>query len=280
MCGVLGAQHLWEQGYHSFALLFSSRSPSCELDQGFLNTLQAKGFTAKVGRIPESIKTRKEKRDWYTHWISALKQPVGIMTADAVLGCTLLSICEQLNYNIPNDVGVLGVAGGPINPDARPIALSRVKVDLTSQGYEAARMLGQLLKGQTPKPDPHWIVPDTVVLRESTNRQHPEDNIVNKAQHYIQMNADKNISVEDVVQSVGVSRSTMKTHFRKQLDRTITEVIRAAHIERAKLLLRTTDLGITRIALTCGYSEASRLFEAFKRETGMTPRAFRKQDHP
>jgi len=277
MCGVLGAQHLLNQGYRSFALLFDTKTPSCEVDSGYLNTLQTQGFTPTIERIPKEITSPKEIRAWCANWLRSLKEPVGIMTAQEILGCELLAICEELELNVPNDVGILGVAAGQISCDSRPIGLSRVKIDLKTVGYEAARMMDQLLNGETPAQNPHWIVPDTVVLRESTNRQHPEDNIVNKALHYIQMNADKNICVEDVVQYVRVSRSTLKTRFRKQLDRTITESIRASHIERAKLLLRTTDLGIGRIAPACGFTEPSRLSEAFKRETGITPLEFRQQ---
>lgn len=277
VCGVLGAQHLLDQGYRSFALLFDTRTPSCEVDIGYLETLQTKGFSPTIERIPQEITSPPEIRTWCASWLRSLKEPVGIMTALETLGCELLTICEELELNVPNDLGILGVAAGQISCDSRPVGLSRVKIDLKQVGYEAARMMDQLLKGETPAQNPHWIIPDTVVLRESTNRQHPEDNIVNKALHYIQMNADKNICVEDVVQNVKVSRSTLKTRFRNQLDRTITEAIRAAHIERAKLLLRTTDLGIGRIAPACGFSEPSRLSEAFKRETGMTPIEFRRQ---
>lgn len=275
ICGVLGAQHLLTQGYSSFALLFGNKTPKCEVDLGFLDILENKGFTVHVDRIPMEAQSLTERKDWCKNWISSMKRPVGIMVAAETLGCELLSICKEMELNVPNDIGVLGVAAGYISSDSRPIGLSRVKIDLKQMGYEAARMLDQIIKGETPAQNPHWIMPDRVVLRESTNRQHPEDNVVNKALHYIQMNADRNICVEDVVQSVKVSRSTLKSRFRKQLDRTITEEIRAAHIERAKLLLRTTDLGIGRIAPACGFSEASRLSETFKRETGITPLEFR-----
>ncbi len=280
MCGVLGAQHLHAQGFGSFALLFGATTPSCELDQGYLETLQTEGFSAKVDRIPRHVQTPAERRDWCTNWIASLKQPVGIMTVQEMLAGELLSICEQMEYHVPNDVGILTVAAGEINCDSRPIGLSRIKIDLKRVGYEAARMLGQLLKGETPEPNPFWVVPDTVVRRESTNRLHPQDHIINKALHYMQMNADKRISVEDVVQSVRVSRSTLQTRFRQQLDRTIQEEIRAAHIERVKLLLLNTDLDVGRIAVDCGFMQPARLTEAFKRETGMTPVEFRKRKTP
>jgi len=48
-------------------------------------------------------------------------------------------------------------------------------------------------------------------------------------------------------------------------------------IERAKLLLARADLPVTEIGLTLGYSETSSFSAAFRRATGLTPTAYRRQ---
>jgi LacI family transcriptional regulator len=202
------------------------------------------------------------------------------MCASETLGCRLIALCqEQLGLHVPGEVAILGVAAGDINADSQPVGLSRVGVDLERVGYEAARMLAQLMRGERPESDIVRIPPRTVVLRESTDRQHLQDHEVNRALQFIRLNADRPIQVADVVAVVRVSRSTLKTRFRRERNRTIQEEIRRAHVERAKLLLRHTKFSLSRIAADCGFVQSSRLSESFKRETGLTPRAYRQAAH-
>lgn len=276
VCGALGAKHLLEQGFDRFALLFEASTPSCSLDTGFTETLQEAERTALVARIPASCRTPAQATAWCTQWLSSLTPPVGIMSASELLGCRLITLCqEKLSLHVPSDIAVVGVAAGDINGDSQSIGLSRVAVDLEKVGYEAARMLGQVMRGERPKSGTIRIPPRTVVQRESTDRQHLQDHEVNRALQYIRLNANRPIQVGDVVDCVRVSRSTLKTRFRRERNRTIQEEIRGAHVERAKLLLQNTDRSLSRIATDCGFAQLSRLSEVFKRETGMTPTSYR-----
>jgi AraC-like DNA-binding protein len=47
-------------------------------------------------------------------------------------------------------------------------------------------------------------------------------------------------------------------------------------ITQAKRLLRETDQSITEIALTVGFSDSSYFSRVFRRETGLSPDAFRR----
>jgi AraC-like DNA-binding protein len=51
-----------------------------------------------------------------------------------------------------------------------------------------------------------------------------------------------------------------------------------ARVDEAKRLLRSTDHPVQRVASTCGFSSYAHLAKAFRRETGTSPREFRRAD--
>ena len=56
---------------------------------------------------------------------------------------------------------------------------------------------------------------------------------------------------------------------------TFRDELRRARVERAKRLLRETDAKLHAVAAEVGFEKAASLIDAFKRETGRTPRAWR-----
>jgi AraC-like DNA-binding protein len=61
---------------------------------------------------------------------------------------------------------------------------------------------------------------------------------------------------------------------------TIEKFIMTQKIERVKELLFYNELTLSEIAHQLGYSSVSHLSAQFKKETGMTPTQFKKQDRP
>ena len=51
-------------------------------------------------------------------------------------------------------------------------------------------------------------------------------------------------------------------------------------MQHARSLLRRTDLSVTEVALESGYTHLGHSAAAFKREFGLLPRAFRRQERP
>jgi AraC family transcriptional regulator len=56
---------------------------------------------------------------------------------------------------------------------------------------------------------------------------------------------------------------------------TMSEYVRRARVARAQNLLRHASLGITEIALACGFADQSHFTRAFSRVTGMPPGRYR-----
>jgi len=83
------------------------------------------------------------------------------------------------------------------------------------------------------------------------------------------------LSVDQVADSVGISRRTLQRRFRALLGHSVEEEIMKTRMNRAKWLLQETNFSLTAIALKTGFTTAAYFVHAFKRETGMTPGTYR-----
>jgi transcriptional regulator GlxA family with amidase domain len=64
---------------------------------------------------------------------------------------------------------------------------------------------------------------------------------------------------------------------RRNLGRTVQEEIKRIRVAEAKRLLSSTSLPIADIGPRCGFEWGTTLNAVFRRETGMTPRDYRKR---
>ncbi len=96
-----------------------------------------------------------------------------------------------------------------------------------------------------------------------------------RAMNYMDKNFTTDISLEEIADESGLSRSYFCTVFRRLNGLTPWEYINIRRINRALELLRTTDANILDIALQCGYNNTSNFNRIFRSVTGQTPRAYR-----
>jgi AraC family transcriptional regulator len=73
----------------------------------------------------------------------------------------------------------------------------------------------------------------------------------------------------------GVHPVHLSREFHKHYHMTIGEYIRKRRIEHASELLTNSELSLTEIASTCGFSDQSHFCALFKKHSGMTPAKFR-----
>jgi len=94
---------------------------------------------------------------------------------------------------------------------------------------------------------------------------------------YIDSNLRDDMSLADLARIVAISPGHFAHLFRQTTGRPPHRFVMERRIERAKVLLRDTDLPITEIAEQVGCASHSHLSVVFHRETGVTPRDFRRQ---
>ncbi|HPP54818.1 MAG TPA: helix-turn-helix transcriptional regulator, partial [Thermoguttaceae bacterium] len=77
------------------------------------------------------------------------------------------------------------------------------------------------------------------------------------------------MNVEDVLQAVEVSRSTLQNRFRQILGRTIHDLIMEFRIQRAKALLAETSLSLEEVAERAGFKYVQYMSEVFRQRMGI-----------
>ena len=86
---------------------------------------------------------------------------------------------------------------------------------------------------------------------------------------------DQSLKISDVVAASGLHPSNANAAFRKVLGITIGEYMRRHRLRHAMRLLVESDLDIAEVAYECGYASTTRLYDAFQKRLGKTPRRYR-----
>jgi AraC family transcriptional regulator len=89
---------------------------------------------------------------------------------------------------------------------------------------------------------------------------------------YIQAHLDGDLSMAQIAVSVNSSPTHFASLFKRAKGISLHQYVIKQRVERAKLLLETTDLPIANIAAQVGFSSQSHLTYHCKRQTGMTPK--------
>ncbi len=102
--------------------------------------------------------------------------------------------------------------------------------------------------------------------------------LLNKCINYIHRNLNHRLSIEDVADYVGFSRSYLSTVFRQSMGIPLNRYILEAKLDEAASLLHYTDRPIADIAEYLCFSSQSHFQQAFKNKFNITPRAYRAQN--
>ena len=97
------------------------------------------------------------------------------------------------------------------------------------------------------------------------------------AVQFIADHAHESVGIDDVALHVGMSRSALTRRFKAETGKTVNEHIIETKIRDAKRFLRYSDMSYGEIAATLAFSSQAYFQTVFKRETGLTPGAYRKR---
>ena len=94
---------------------------------------------------------------------------------------------------------------------------------------------------------------------------------------YLQKNYAEEVSLNEIAEHIGLSRSECCRYFKKQSGQTIFDYLTRYRLHKSMDLLIGTDHDIAQIAQTCGFSGQSYYTKRFRELTGITPRQYRLQ---
>ena len=96
---------------------------------------------------------------------------------------------------------------------------------------------------------------------------------------YIELHCDQRIKAADLASRVGYSEYYLTAKFKEETGISVSDYIMRTKVERAKLLLETTQLTAQEISEQLSFSSRNYFSRIFKKFTGVTPTQYRESDH-
>lgn len=274
--GRLAARHFLSAGYRNFAYVgagpydvWSKRRYSA-----FAEVIKACGFTAS-NFVPTTDVTLSDQSEELCRWLVSLPKPCAILCAWDLRARQTIDACVLAGIAVPDEVTVLGVDDDEdlcfsVNPP-----IPSIRMDAERAGYEAARVLDDMMRGGTGE---DYIDYGPV---EIVNRGAPRpiagwnDPFARGIIEFVMLNAANRVTVRDVACHANVSVRVLERRFAAIVGKTVRAYIEEVRLERVKTMLRETNESIKSIALTCGYATVSHLTARFREHEQMTMSDYR-----
>jgi LacI family transcriptional regulator len=278
----LAAEHLLDRGFKSFGFFGDSRFHwSVWRQEEFIRVTKQAGGECSVfrpqrhGQRPMNL-VEEEKQ--LVTWIRQLPKPVGVMAAYDVRGQHLLDVCHRIGVAVPDEMAVVSVDNDEMLCNLADPPLSSVIPNTHSTGYEAARMLEQLMAGHSLRKQSLKIAPLGIVTRQSSDVLAISDHDISQAMHFIREHACEGINVDDVLKIVPLSRRVLEHRFKKLLGYSPHDEILRIQFQRASKLLTETALPLAAVAEQAGFHHGEYLSVAFKKRFSITPSEYRRRN--
>lgn len=102
-------------------------------------------------------------------------------------------------------------------------------------------------------------------------------NLLQKIFAYVDQEYMNKIKMETIASLVNMSYYSFSKFFIAHTGKTFPGYVNEVRLTKSKILLTTTGMNITEIAMEVGYFSTSRFIQRFKESNQMTPQQFRKE---
>jgi LacI family transcriptional regulator len=281
--GRLAAEHFIGCGLRNFAFFATDRADWIDgRRRAFERVLDEHGhacpppqFAAPNGSVRGSPRQFDDRS--VIRWLRKLPQPCGVFCTSDFYAMQLIRACRTGGILVPEQIAILGVDNDPVFCGTSFPRLSSIDLGSPRIGYEAAALLDRMMAGKAAPPEGVCVEPLQLIARESTDISAVEDADMGLAARMIREQACDRLRVTQVASTLGISLRVFEQRFRSAMHRSPKEAILRVRLERAKLLLSTTNLAIAIVAKKSGFGSQEYFARLFHRRTGMTPRRFRNE---
>ena len=276
--GQMAAEYLCNLGFEQITTVsvHTEQMGTDTHSAGFRDVLAARGLLAEPLYVSEnypSIHQPETLREIASRLKTHLK-PLALYCENDDIGRTLILLCRDQNIRVPEDVAILGRENLLLDCEGITPQLSSVELNHREAGFQAARVLDKMLRGQKV-PEITRVEPTGVVPRQSTNILAIKNESIRNALSYIWEHYREKIEMDQLARSVGLSRRSMEYLFRDALQRSPYAEVLRLRFEKAKQLLCTTRFSLEEIAVRSGFNTAPHLSKMFKKHIGCSPSPYR-----
>lgn len=246
--------------------------------KGYCDKLKRAGFDAEVFELNLGSDIWMKASSEMDNWLRKLPKPVGIMTCDDYLGRYIICACRRLDIRVPDEVAVVGVDNDPVECGMSPTPLSSVVMPSRQLGFNAARLLDEMMSKPSRYKMRHILMPPVgIAMRRSSDILAVKDPDVAKVIKFVRDNAHKPITVTDILDAVHICRRSLERRFQMTLGQTLKQHVTDSHVELAKKLLTETDMKISMVGMKAGFTEHQAFARQFQELTGLLPSDYRRK---
>jgi len=273
--GEMAANYFIKRGFHNLAYFGVKKSIwSEERLAGFTDV--ARNHDIDVRELVVGIKDEHNYR-MIGKWAGELPKPSAIFVCDDSHALTVVESCKMAGIQIPEEVTLLSVDNDELICEISDPPISSIALDVEQGGYELCKTLHKKLLLKDNSTFNISIPPGAIIQRASTQSHGIRDSIIEKLVNYIDENFTSDISTSEILEKFPLSRRSLELKFKKEMGgTTIYRYITQCRVARFAMLLSTTDLPLSEIALKCGVSDYSNFSRVFKKITGLSPLDYRK----
>ena len=117
-------------------------------------------------------------------------------------------------------------------------------------------------------------------IREAKLRVWTSDERMKRVLEHIHAHIGDTTDVEELASVACITKPYLIRLFRREFGTSPVQYINNKKVERAQLLLFTTDMAVKEVAYTLGFSDQSYFIRLFRKLTGITPQEYRKRMKP
>lgn len=276
--GEAAARELMTLGFGHFAFIGrEGHAWSDRRKNAFANALKLNGqdlISIDLPSIDKGIHPLKR-------WLITLPKPCGILAASDAIAETALNACRLLSISVPGELAVIGVDDDEAICENTVPTLTSIRPDFRQGGRFAARLLARkILHSSGTLHAKTTFSLSGIVRRGSTRISKRRDDGVSAALDRIWSKGGARLTAKDILAMFPCSRRSAELRFRLATGHSVLDELLKARINLAKRLLEDTQLPVSAIIESCGYDSSTYFREAFRKETGVNPLVWRKENKP
>lgn len=285
----LAIEHLAGLGREHAAYVGIDTSHSVELKRrrnSFFKGLWQQGIKTEEHEIDPgaTLETRVVELTRYEsrrlrRFLAKLPGPAAIWCEDDYIARLVCDHAALEGLRVPEDLAVLGIGDYSVARLGTP-TISSIPQPGELVGERLIELIHQVLSGEVEAAHDVPILSPPVAVRESTGVKVQGNERFDRIRQWIHDHACEGLTVNDLVKMLPMSQFTFTKHFARLYGHTPGEEIRKVKTERARHYLRATTFSVERIAGLCGFEQPGKFSKFFKRQTGVTPSEYRKEERP
>ncbi|HOR98368.1 MAG TPA: substrate-binding domain-containing protein, partial [Kiritimatiellia bacterium] len=276
--GKTAAEYFLERGYRQFAFVGTPQAALwCERRlNGFCKRLADAGFSCNVytSKINTAADDFSLEAKALSSWLKKLHPGTALYVVRDRRALQVLEICSDIGISVPETISVLSTDNDVVLCESTSPSLSSIFLNGENCGQLCARLLDRLLRKRKVEPFVDLAFPQ-VITRQSTDNTLIPDPFLAKALAIIRKDLSVPHTIEEIAQTLNVSRRTLELKARLVLGKTLKEEIDSIRLNEAVRLLANSSEAIVKIASKCGFCGASHLNTRLKTVFGYGSSVFR-----